>query len=227
MGYAEKLQKLRAILAEQGLSGFLIPRTDEYQGEYVPACAERLAWLTGFTGSAGLAIVAADKAVVMSDGRYTIQLEQQVDKDLYLLENSQKTKPEEWITQNFSDGDVIGYDPKLHTPAQIEAKEKAGLMMKPVAENLIDAIWKDRSLPPQMVVNLFSEKFAGRSAEEKIKLVQRELEQHGADAVILTLSDSIAWLLNIRGGDIPHIPVALSYVVVQADGRVEWFVDPD
>ena len=134
MSYTEKLQKLREVLKEQGLGGFLVPRTDEYQGEYVPPHAERLAWLTGFTGSAGLAVILAETAVVMSDGRYTIQLAAQVDEKLYQVENSQRISPDDWLKKNVPEGAVIGYDPKLHTPAQIEAKEKAGLILKEVQQ---------------------------------------------------------------------------------------------
>lgn len=226
MEYAQKLEKLREILASEGLDGYLVPRTDEYLGEYVPECAERLAWLTGFTGSAGLAIVLRDKAVVMSDGRYTIQLAQQVDGDLYERANSQEVKVEEWLAENAADM-VIGYDPRLHTPAQIEAKEKVDIEMSAAHGNLIDRIWNDRPEAPQAKTTLFSEKYAGASARDKIQTIQNVLEQEGADAVVLTMSDSIAWLLNIRGGDIPYIPVALSYAIVPVKGKVKWFVNED
>jgi Xaa-Pro aminopeptidase len=226
MEYAQKLEELRQILAAEGGDGFLVPRTDEYQGEYVPACAERLAWLTGFTGSAGLAVVLRDKAMVMSDGRYTIQLAQQVDRDLYQLVNSQDVKPEEWLKEH-AHGKVIGYDPKLHTPAQIEAKEKAGVKLKALSTNPVDKIWKDRPRPPLSQVSLFPEKFAGVSAADKIQNIQKQLQEKKQDAVILTLSDSIAWLLNIRGNDIPYIPVVLSYAVVPAKDKVQWFVQPE
>ena len=226
MEYAQKLQELRQILASEGLDGFLVPRTDEYQGEYVPACAERLAWLTGFTGSAGLAIVLVDTAVVMSDGRYTIQLTQQVDGDLYQRANSQEVKAEEWLKENAADT-VIGYDPKLHTPSQIEALEKAGVDLSAVDENLIDRIWKDRPSAPKAKTKLFSEKIAGLSAADKIKKIQQKLKDEKADKVVLTMSDSIAWLLNIRGNDIPYIPVALSYAIVPVEGKAQWFVHPD
>ncbi len=227
MSGAQKLQEIRKLLTEQGFDGFLVPRTDEYQGEYVPECAERLAWLTGFTGSAGLAVILSDKAMVMSDGRYTIQLAAQVDKNLYALENSQEIKPEEWLIENVKEGVVIGYDPKLHTPEQIEVKEEAGLILKAVTKNPINLVWKNRPKEPIGKVELFPEKFAGVSASDKIKLIQSELKKNKADAVILTMSDSIAWLLNVRGSDIPHIPVALSYLVLPAEGKAQWFVHPE
>jgi len=227
MSYAQKLAELREVMASKGLDGFVVPRTDEYLGEYVPKCAERLEWLTGFTGSAGLAVIMADKAMVMSDGRYTIQLAAQVDQDLFELENSQIVKPEEWLKDNTNEAAVIGYDPKLHTPAQIEAKEQAGLIMKAVAINLIDKIWKDQPAAPCEKVSLFPENFAGQSAADKITDIQNKIKEQGADAVVLTMSDSIAWLLNIRGGDIPFIPVTLSYLILPATGKAQWFVHPD
>ncbi|HPF78589.1 MAG TPA: aminopeptidase P family protein [Alphaproteobacteria bacterium] len=223
--YGEKLSELRALMAKEGVDGFLVPRTDEYQGEYVPAGAERLAWLTGFTGSAGLAVILADRAMVMSDGRYTIQLAAQVDQDLYELENSQKVKPEEWLLENTEEGEVIGYDPKLHTPAQIEAKEKSGLILKAVSQNLIDKIWMDKPAPPMEKIVLFPEKYAGQSADKKIDIIRKQMAKNKAEALILTMSDSIAWLLNIRGHDIPHIPVALSYLILPIEGKAKWYVN--
>lgn len=226
MNNAQKLDKLRAKMADLGVDAYLVPRTDEYQGEYVPDCAERLAWLTGFTGSAGLAIVKVNKAVTMSDGRYTIQLEQEVDSTLYDLVNSQETSPGKWLQQNCDAGDVIGYDPRLHTPKQIQDKEEAGLILKAVP-NLIDQIWEGRADAPLSKSFLFDEKFAGVSAAEKINVIQGLLTQTKTDGVVITLSDSIAWLLNIRGNDIPYIPVILSYLFVPAVGKVQWFVQAD
>ena len=222
----QKLTKLRALMTKNEVEGYLVPRTDEYQGEYVAACAERLAWLTGFTGSAGMSIVMMDKAVAMSDGRYTIQLEQQVEGDHFERVNSQETSPDEWLKQNAANK-VIGYDPKLHTPAEIKAKEKAGLKLKAIDQNLIDMVWENRPDAPRTKIFLFDEKIAGISAVEKIKNLQMTLKEENADAVILTMSDSIAWLLNIRGNDIPFIPVALSYAIVPQLGNVQWFIHAD
>lgn len=226
MEYAQKLQEIRQIMASEGVAGYIVPRTDEYQGEYVPACAERLAWLTGFTGSAGVAIILSDKAVVMSDGRYTIQLAQEVEADLFEVANSQDVKPEEWIKENVSEGDVIGFDPKLFTSSQINKLEEAGLVLKPVA-NFVDQIWQDKPAKPKSQAFLFDENFAGLSAGDKIGKIQKKVKKEKADGVFLTLSDSIAWLLNIRGNDIPYIPVLLSYLFVSSEGKVQWFVHPD
>lgn len=226
MEYAQKLQEIRQIMASEGLDGYLVPRTDEYQGEYVPACAERLAWLTGFTGSAGIAIVLADTAVVMSDGRYSIQLAQQVDGNLFQVANSQDVMPEAWLKKHCKEEAVIGYDSKLFTPKQIESFEKSGAVLK-ASGNFIDMVWKDKPVPPKSQAVLFSENFSGVSAVDKIKNIQQVLKEEKCDGVVLTLSDSIAWLLNVRGNDIPYIPVLLSYALVPAKGKVQWFVHPD
>ena len=225
MDHTQKLHKLRKAFAKEGVDGFLVPRADEYQGEYVPECAERLAWLTGFTGSAGLAIILTDKAMVMSDGRYTTQLANQVDKGLYELVNSFDVKSEDWLKDNTGKNTVIGYDPKLHTPEQVKAKEKAGIILKAVTTNPVDAVWKNRPKPPQEKVELFPETYAGSTAHDKIQDVQKELKYKKADAVVLTMPDSIAWLFNIRGHDVPHIPVALSYAIIPATGKAQWFID--
>lgn len=220
----DKVNELRKVMKLQGFFGFIVPRTDEYLGEYVPAGAERLAWLTGFTGSAGTVIVLENKAAVMSDGRYTIQLAEQVDSDIYNAANSQETSLSEWLKDNALDEGVIGYDPKLHTPDEISNIEEGGIILKPVSENFIDMIWIDRPSAPMMPVKLYPEKYAGKAAFDKIAVIQAQLKDEGADAVLLTMSDSIAWLLNIRGNDIPFIPVALSYAIVPAQGKVQWFI---
>lgn len=225
MDHTQKLHKLREAFAKEGVDGFLVPRADEFQGEYVPECAERLAWLTGFTGSAGLAIILTDKAMVMSDGRYTTQLANQVDKGLYELVNSRDVKSEEWLKKNAGKNAVIGYDPKLHTPHQIKDKEDAGIKLKPITTNPVDAVWSNRPKPPQEKVQLFPEKFAGATAHDKIQDVQKKLKYAKADAVVLTMPDSIAWLFNIRGNDVPHIPVALSYAIIPAVGKAQWFIE--
>lgn len=216
-------------MAEHKLDGYIIPRTDEYQGEYVPACAERLKWLTGFSGSAGVAIVLMDKAVVMSDGRYTIQLKQQGDESCYLLDDNTKTPPETWLLENGSEEAVIGYDPKLFTPVQIEKIQSTlkenKITLRSVSENIVDAVWLDRPVPPMGKVEEFSVSIAGLDRWEKVDLLLAEMEKQNVDACLITLSDSIAWLLNIRGNDIPHIPVALSYLLLTADGKLHWFIE--
>lgn len=225
MTHADKLKALREILKTRDLDGYLVPRTDEYQGEYVPPSAERLAWLTGFDGSAGQAAVLTDKAVVMSDGRYTIQLARQVDPALFETADMVEVGLAAWLKDNAAESARIGYDPMLFTAAQMERLSKAPLEFVPVAGNLIDEIWTDRPAPPCGRVELFPDDIAGRSAAEKCRLIAEKVKEEGAQACLLTASDSIAWLLNVRGSDVPRIPVVLSYAMLYEDGRVDWFVE--
>jgi len=222
---AEKLAQLRIEMTIAGVDAFLVPQTDEYLGEYIPDCAQRLAWLSGFTGSAGIGIILKNNACVMSDGRYTIQLAQQIDGDVFEAVNSQEITPKEWISSDANKDIIIGYYPKLHTPAFIEKLESEDLILKALHYNLIDSIWHDRPASPKGKVFLFDEKFAGQSAQDKVKLFQDFLAHEQCDGVLLTQSDSIAWLLNIRGRDLPYIPVVLSYLILPADGKAQWFVD--
>lgn len=226
MTHAEKLAALRTVLAKEKVEGFIIPRADEYQGEYVPDCADRLRWISGFTGSAGVAIVLRDRAVVMSDGRYTIQLGQQVDPALFETDDSTKTGIADWVLKAAGGGDaVIGYDPKLHTPREIRALAEKGLTLKPLSVNPLDAVWQDRPPAPSAKVELFPLSSAGMPAQDKLDQIAAILKRQKLDAAIIALPDSIAWILNIRSHDIPHIPVALSYAVVRSDGTFDWFID--
>ncbi len=224
----ERLQALRDELKQKKLDGFLVPRTDEYQGEYVPAGAERLAWLTGFTGSAGLAVILDNKAAVITDGRYDIQVEQQTESGLYETYSEDMTA-EDWLADNGVSGMTIGYDPKLHTPSQLVALKKKlkakNITLTPVDENPLDSVWDNQPAPPMAMVELFPDSIAGRSAQEKRTDIAKALKNENGKAVILTKSDSIAWLLNVRGNDVPHIPVVLSYAILYETGDVHWFVD--
>lgn len=225
MTHAQKLSDLRAVLKSEQVDGFLIPRADEYQGEYVPESADRMRWISGFTGSAGIVIVLADKAVVMSDGRYTIQLKQQIDASLFETDDYTKTTASDWILKSAREGAVIGYDPRLHTPREIKSLAEKGLKLKPLDANPLDAVWKDRPAAPSAKVELFPMSSAGVSAQDKLDQVAGELKSKKLDAAIISLPDSIAWILNIRSHDIPHIPVALSYAIVHSDGTLDWFID--
>jgi Xaa-Pro aminopeptidase len=224
--YAQRLEALRRAMMAEKIDGFLVPRTDAHLGEYVPASGERLAWLTGFTGSAGLGVVLADTACVFSDGRYTIQLKQQVDERLYQCANSTDVKWPQWIIDHVGAGRVLGYDPHLHTHADIVNAEKTGLVLKPLSQNLIDPLWTDRPAIPATPVTIFDIKFAGVSHTDKIRQVAEILSAQNIDTFILTQPDSIAWLLNIRAQDMPHIPAALSYVLISKDQQVRWYIDP-
>jgi Xaa-Pro aminopeptidase len=226
---AEKLARLRAELARQGAAGFIVPRADEHQGEYVPPSAERLAWLTGFSGSAGLAVVLYERAAVFVDGRYTLQAQAQVDGALYERRHLVEQPAADWIATHLKSGAALGYDPWLLTPGDVEryraACARAGGQLKPLATNPVDAVWRDRPEPPQAPVVPHPLEFAGKSSEAK----RRELAQHLAtdkiDAVVLTAPDSIAWLLNIRGGDVAYSPLPLSFAILHADTAVDLFID--
>ncbi len=225
-----RLDALRAELTRRGLDGFLVPHADPHQGEYLPAHDERLAWLTGFTGSAGMAIVLADHAAVFVDGRYTLQAADQVDATRYAIEHLVETPPAEWLARNAPKGARIGFDPWLHTEdgaTRIEAAcARAGADAVPVDDNPLDAVWTDQPPPPQAPIVAHPSDYAGRDSADKRAQVAADLAGREIAAAVLTLPDSIAWLLNIRGNDVPHNPVPLSFAILHADGRVALFVDP-
>lgn len=216
--------------ADHGVNGFLIPRADEYQGEYVPARGERLAFATGFTGSAGMAVLLEKTGLVVTDSRYEIQIRDQVDKNLYqtLIVEKADDLPN-WIAANARPGDVIGYDPHLHTPSQVEEISKIltqkNITLKPLATNPLDAVWSDQPPAPASIVSLYPDYIAGRSAAEKRDLIAKSISASGAGTVVLTKGETIAWLLNIRGDDVPHTPFALSYAFLHDNGDVDWFID--
>src|SRR5216684_1557283 len=225
----ERLARLREALAARGLDGFIIPRADEHQGEYVPPRGQRLAWLTGFTGSAGLAIVLRDRAALFVDGRYTLQAAAQADTQLFEIQHLIDEPPARWIGTVISKGAVLGYDPWLHTPHEVErfraAAAKAGAGLRAVSENPLDRVWSGRPAAPIAPVVPHAERFAGESAQSKRSRLGHDLAEDGAAAVVLTMPESIAWLLNIRGGDVPHTPLALSFAILRQDGTVTLFID--
>ncbi|HXZ02303.1 MAG TPA: aminopeptidase P family protein [Stellaceae bacterium] len=229
-GPGERLGRLRAELARRGVHGFLVPRADEHQGEYVPACARRLAWLTGFTGSAGLAVVLPAAAAIFVDGRYTLQAKAEVDAALYLHRHITEEPASDWIAATLRSGEILAYDPRLHTLGEVErfraAAEKAGGSLRPLAENPLDAVWPGRPPLPLAPVVPHELRFAGDSAEHKRQRLADRLAAERVDAVVLTAPDSIAWLLNIRGGDVPHTPLPLSFAILGRDGTVDLFIDP-
>ena len=220
------LPALRAELARQGFDGFIVPRADEHLGEYVPASAERLAWLTGFTGSAGLAAVLPDKAAVFTDGRYILQLAAQSDETVWERRHITEEPPPGWLAANAPAGAKIGYDPLLISEEGLARYTEAGLTMQPVARNPIDAIWADRPEPPKAPARPHELDVAGRGADEKRADIATLLRDSKQDAAVLTDPASIAWLLNIRGGDVPFTPFALGFGLIHADGATELFMDP-
>ncbi|HEX2940294.1 MAG TPA: aminopeptidase P family protein [Rhodopila sp.] len=220
------LAALRQELTRLGVDGFIVPRADEHLGEYVPASAERLAWLTGFTGSAGMAAVLVDTAAVFTDGRYVLQLAQQTDASLWQRLHITEQPPPQWLAKTAPASARIGYDPLLISEDSLTRYTDAGLTMVPLAPNPIDTVWHDRPAPPRAPAQPHPLIFAGRSAEEKradIAKVLRDAKQHAA---VLTDPASIAWLLNIRGGDVPFTPFALSFALVHDDGGATLFIDP-
>ena len=226
---APRLAALRAELKRRGLDGFVVPRADEHQGEYVPRRAERLAWLTAFTGSAGAAVVLADKAAVFVDGRYTLQVRQQTDTKLFEPRDLVEEGPAGWIAHVLPKGAKLGYDPWLHTQSAVEnlraAAEKAGGTLVPLDSNPIDAVWEGQPAAPAAKAVIQDMNLAGESAESKRTRIAEDVKGLGADAAVITMPDSICWLLNIRGGDVPHTPFALSFAIQNSDGSVDLFMD--
>jgi Xaa-Pro aminopeptidase len=224
-----RLALLREELARQGLDGFIVPRADEHQGEYVPAGGQRLAWLTGFTGSAGAAVVLADRAAVFVDGRYTLQAAAQVDAALFEIRHLIEEPPAKWLAGAVKKGTVVGYDPWLHTPQEVErlqaGVERAGASLKAVEANPVDRVWPGRPAAPLAPVLPHPDEFTGDSAADKRGRLGRALAEDGAAAAVLTMPESIAWLLNIRGGDVPHTPLPLSFAILRDDGSVTLFID--
>jgi Xaa-Pro aminopeptidase len=226
---SERLNRLRRELAGRGLDGFVVPRADEHQGEYVPPCGQRLAWLTGFTGSAGMAIVLRDRAVLFVDGRYTLQAATQVDTCLFEIRHLIDEPPAHWLATALKPGAVLAYDPWLHTPHEVErfraAAERAGAALRAVSDNPLDRVWPGRPAAPIAPLMPHPERFAGEGAQSKRTRIGRALQEDGIAAVVLTMPESIAWLLNIRGGDVPHTPLPLSFAILRADGSVTLFID--
>ena len=224
---SEKITALRARMKARGVDGYIVPLADEFQGEFLPDCAQRLQFLTGFTGSGGAAIVLEDKACAFTDGRYMLQIAGQVERSLYDIADFTKIPLGEWLAENAGKGAVIGYDPKLHTPDQVGtmAEKAPEITLKPLAGNLIDEIWGDRPAAPQGAVSLFPDDIAGRSAGEKLALIAAELKSVKADAALITMPDSVCWLLNVRGADVEQVPLVLCYALVHSDARAAWFVD--
>ena len=225
----ERLTALRKQLSDQNLDGFLVPLADEHQSEFPPLKAQRLAWLTGFTGSSGLAIVLRDRAAIFVDGRYTLQVRRQVDQKLLEIKHIVNDPPATWLKRNATKKTKIGYDPWLHT---VDGLNKitaqcgpAGVKFTAVEMNPIDRVWKNQPVAPLAPVFIHPASLAGRSARDKIKSVAETLSKNGATAGILTAPDSIAWLLNIRGGDLPFTPVALGFAILFSSSNVQLFMD--
>jgi len=229
--YEDRLNALREELARRRLDGFVVPLTDEHMSEYVGTYAQRLAWLTGFEGSAGSAVVLPAEAAIFVDGRYTLQVREQVDGALWSYQSVPETSVAEWLKAHASEGARIGYDPWLHSKGWVKAarealaKNKAELVA--VDTNPVDAIWPDRPLPSRARLIIHPDSLAGRNASDKRAAIADELKEKRADTVVLSALDSIAWAFNIRGQDVERTPVGLAYAAVNADGTADLFVDPE
>ena len=224
-----RLARLRQEMKRQNLDGFVVPRGDEHQSEYVPRAADRLAWLTGFTGSAGTAVVLHGKAALLVDGRYTLQARTEADSRLYRVLSSSDATPGSWLAANAPAKARIGYDPWLLSESQARALRTALIPITgeavATARNPLDAVWHDRPPAPLAPAQIHPRRHAGMSSALKRARVTAALRAARADALILTQPDSIAWLLNVRGGDVPHTPLMLAFAIMSADGHVDLFVD--
>ncbi|MFO1163632.1 MAG: aminopeptidase P family protein [Paracoccus sp. (in: a-proteobacteria)] len=225
-----RLAALRKVLAARDLDGFIVPRADAHQGEYVAARDARLAWLTGFTGSAGFCIVTPDQAGVFVDGRYRVQVKSEVDPSAFAPVPWPETKPAEWLARALPEGGRIGYDPWLHSRREIRELEAAlsgsGIALIAEATNPVDAIWTDQPEAPAGQVRLWPDETAGESAADKRARIAGELHKAGQHAAVLTLPDSISWLLNIRGADVPRNPIVQAFAIIEGNGHVAVFTNP-
>ncbi len=226
---ANRVARLRAALKQQGLDGFVVPRADRQQNEYLPASEERLAWLTGFTGSAGAAIVLTERAILFVDGRYTVQVKTQTDSAVFAVEHLVECPPHQWLEKNLKSGSRIGYDPWLHTADGAErlskACAKAGATLVALDSNPIDALWDKRPAPPHGPVTVRDIKFAGETAAEKVRLIRAELAKLRADVLIVSDPQNVAWAFNIRGTDVTHTPLALGFATIPRDARPRLYID--
>jgi Xaa-Pro aminopeptidase len=225
---ATRVATLRGELARLGLDGFLVPRADQYQNEYVAPSEERLAWLSGFTGSAGLAIVLKTRAAIFVDGRYSLAVKDQVDLSIFKPEALTETGAADWLEKNLKSGARLGYDPWLHTPRQIErlskAMQAAGASFVPVEPNPIDTIWTDRPAPPLGKLILHARKFAGEDARKKLTRTVAALSPN--DALLVSDPHAVAWVFNIRGHDVAHTPLPLAYALILKDAKPRLYIDP-
>jgi Xaa-Pro aminopeptidase len=229
--YADRLAALRAQLAEDRLDGFVVPLTDEHMSEYVGSYAQRLEWLTGFKGSAGSAVVLPQEAAIFTDGRYTLQVRQQVSGDQWSYQSVPETSIADWLKEHAPQGGRIGFDPWLHSrdwaKKASEALHARTATLVAVARNPIDVVWQDRPEASKAHLVVQPDSLAGQSSANKRTAIAEWLGKQGADAAVLAALDSIAWTFNVRGADVSHTPVALAYALVNADGTADLFVASD
>ncbi|MEM8648542.1 MAG: aminopeptidase P family N-terminal domain-containing protein, partial [Pseudomonadota bacterium] len=226
---AKRTDALRKELRSRQLDGFVVPRADEHQGEYVGPNAERLAWLTGFTGSAGAAVVLLDKAAIFVDGRYTVQADEQTDGDVFERCHLMDTPITKWLPAQLKAGQRLGFDPWLHTVNNTQQLKKAcakvDAELVAVETNPIDAVWSDQPARPNAPVYAHPTQFAGQSAAEKAGVLSDALKTAGVDAAVLTTPESLAWAFNLRGSDVPHTPICLAFGILLKDGPARIYLD--
>jgi Xaa-Pro aminopeptidase len=221
---------LRAELARRGLDGCIVPRADRHQNEYVPPADERLRWLTGFTGSAGIAVVLAERAALFVDGRYTLQAREEVDTDLFEIVHGIETPPHKWLEANLPAGATLGYDPWLHTAEAVErlsaACATAGGTLFTAEPDLIDAIWIDRPAEPLGPIVLHDQRYAGESAADKLERIRADLRKLKVDVLVVSDPTALAWAFNIRGSDVAHTPLPLAFALIPVEGQPSLYADP-
>ncbi len=226
---ASRLEAVRGEMNKNNLDAFIIPRADEYLGEYVPAHNERLLWISNFTGSAGMVIVLKDSAAIFVDGRYTVQVRQQVDGELFQYLSLTDTPQIPWLIETLAKGDRIGIDARLHTLAWYQeaksAVDKAGLSLVNVEQNPVDLHWQNRPAPVTTPYTLFSNDSAGKTSQEKRLEIGKAVQEQGAEIALITALDSICWLLNLRGSDVPRLPVLLGTALLDTNGNMTLFAD--
>lgn len=227
----ERLERIRALMRDAGIDALIVPHADEQRNEYLPEAAERLAWISGFTGSAGEALITADSAILFVDGRYTLQAGGQADADDWQIESLVDNPPHRWVRSHLPDGAVLGYDPALHTPAEVEkltaSMERSKGALRETADNLVDQAWLDRPPLPKGAAHIHDFELAGRTTGEKLTDIRAVLADRGADMCVLTDATSVSWLFNIRGNDISHTPLVLARAIVPLEDEPALFIDSD
>jgi Xaa-Pro aminopeptidase len=227
---SQRLNAIRAQMLEMDLAALIVPRADEYLGEYIPKHNERLRWISGFTGSAGVVIVLRESAAIFVDGRYTVQVRQQVPADLFEMLHLLEQPHIQWLAARLETGDRVGYDPRMHDldwqKKTLNTLQGAGLELVETPDNLIDRCWLDRPQPEVRSALLLADQFTGRASPDKRRAIGAAIAEQGADAALIFAADSVAWLLNIRGQDIPALPVVLGYALLDASGELVFFTDP-
>ena len=231
MNFADRLACVRQQMTARGLDALIIPRADEYLGEYIPERNERMRWISGFTGSAGVVIVLADRAAIFVDGRYTVQVRKQVSEDLFEILHLLETPHLAWLASQLGQGARVAYDPRMHPYTWFKTAEKtcneAGLELVGLEDNLIDICWQDRPQAITKTAILMPESLTGSSSLDKRHKISGAMSGKGAEAALIFAVDSLAWLMNIRGQDVPCLPVVLGFGLLHADGRLQFFTDPD